>query len=498
MYFETGAHCEMSVGRFYVKSKLNEYVSVIIKIFFNKFALKLEDMATNTRIKDALEPQLYEYYKNHRSKYQRYSQDLPTLRLRLFHDMVEDGSYKSERQKKFDPFVEHKCSLWLSKITGESKNFDDFRKAFRNILKNYKYKSEKYYRVCEQIVNENRFSLMQEDKPSMQQNTEQLKNKSRLFNNTPNRHPINIDGDIVYKKMDNREIPFIKIGDILKTAPSDNAVCEGCVSYMKAKFGEDFGIDDFCEYYSVELSSYKKWSNKWKLVCLKICGENRIPTSSLRNKNANRTPIDIDNDIVIKRMDNRPFPFLRIDGVLRLPLSYWNIKEMCEKWIKRKFGDEYGFDDFCSYYDVELSRYPKASQQWILVCMKICSGTNNPRSFAADKHFISADNKSENIITILEFILLYFGLGGIAYVFKHLIAFFLSLALFIICCLWNVFICLFCVLFNCDIPEFSDFSKTIIDPISIWKFGGLFCGVILIIILASLISDIITKKDDNI
>lgn len=232
-------------------------------------------MATNTRIKDALEPQFYEYYKNNRSKYQRYSQDLSTLRLRLFHDMVENGSFKSERKKKFDPFVERKCSVWLSEITGETKNFDDFRKSFRNILKNYKYKSEKYYRACEEIVNENCFFLIQEDKP-LSQNTEQVKNKSTLFNDTPNRHPINIDNDIVYRRMDNREIPFIRINGFSKIAPNNEVICEKCGNYMKAKFGEEFGFDDFCEYFDIELSLYKKWSERWKLSCLKICDENKF------------------------------------------------------------------------------------------------------------------------------------------------------------------------------------------------------------------------------
>lgn len=281
-------------------------------------------MATNTRIKDALESQFYEYYKNNRSKYQRYSQDLPTLRLRLFHDMVEDGSFKSERKKKFDPFVERKCSVWLSEITGETKNFDDFRKAFRNILKRYKYKSEKYYKVCEEIVNENNFWLIQEDEPLSQntkqekdkpslQNAQQEKRKTVLFNDTPNRHPINIDNDIVYRRMDNREIPFIRINGFSKMAPNNEVICEKCSNYMKVKFGEEFGFDDFCEYFDIELSSYKKWSNKWKLVCLKICDENRIIAQTKTN--------EIKGDDIVTTQDTSIFESVK--SFLLYTFAYW-------------------------------------------------------------------------------------------------------------------------------------------------------------------------------
>lgn len=355
-------------------------------------------MATNTRIKDALEPQLYEYYKNHRSKYQRYSQDLPTLRLRLFHDMVKDRAFKSERQKKFDPFVERKCSVWLSEITGETKNFDDFRKSFRNILKNYKYKSEKYYRACEEIVNENRFSLIQDDKFLSQnteqgkskrslQNTEQVKNKSVLFNDTPNRHPINIDNDIVYRRMDNREIPFIRINGFSKMAPNNEVICEKCGNYMKAKFGEEFGFDDFCEYFDIELSSYKKWSDKWKLVCLKILAEqtswginenstnyveNKITNKTLTNNSTDRVPINIDKDVCLIEVFGQDVLFLETNKESIRLINADELKKVCASCFSNLTGKERSFDDFCNYFSVELSLYNKWSPKWNLLCQKIC------------------------------------------------------------------------------------------------------------------------------
>lgn len=94
-----------------------------------------------------------------------------------------------------------------------------------------------------------------------------------------------------------------------------------------------------------------------------------------------RHPINIDTDIIYKRMDNREIPFLKIDGVLRMPLPFYEVLNMCDKFAKSHFGKGYDFNDFLGYFRVELSLYNICSDKWCLVCQLICAEYCNVVNF---------------------------------------------------------------------------------------------------------------------
>ena len=106
------------------------------------------------RIKDALAPELYEYYKNHRSKYKRFTSDLTLLQAKLFKDMVDNKVFPAAK-KKHGWEYECDCTTWLNSVTSKITTFNDFRKLYKNRLKDYKFKSPEYYAECERIVAEN-------------------------------------------------------------------------------------------------------------------------------------------------------------------------------------------------------------------------------------------------------------------------------------------------------------------------------------------------------
>ena len=104
------------------------------------------------RIKDVLQPELYEYYKSHRGKYQRFASDIALLQAKLFKDMVDNGVLP---KKKHGWEYECDCTVWLNDITLKINTFSDFHKLYKNRLKAFKFKSPEYYAECEKIVAEN-------------------------------------------------------------------------------------------------------------------------------------------------------------------------------------------------------------------------------------------------------------------------------------------------------------------------------------------------------
>lgn len=106
------------------------------------------------RIKDALSPELYEYYKNHRSKYERFASDLVLLQAKLFKGMVDDKAFHVTK-KKYGWEYECDCVTWLNDVTLKINTFSDFRKLYKNRLKKYQFKSPEYYAECEKNVAEN-------------------------------------------------------------------------------------------------------------------------------------------------------------------------------------------------------------------------------------------------------------------------------------------------------------------------------------------------------
>lgn len=106
------------------------------------------------RIKDTLSPELYEYYKNHRNKYKRFASDLTLLQAKLFKGMVDDKVFPTTK-KRHGWEYECDCTTWLNGATSKITTFNDFRKLYKDRLKNYKFKSPEYYDECERIVSEN-------------------------------------------------------------------------------------------------------------------------------------------------------------------------------------------------------------------------------------------------------------------------------------------------------------------------------------------------------
>lgn len=86
-----------------------------------------------------------------------------------------------------------------------------------------------------------------------------------------------------------------------------------------------------------------------------------------------KKPINIDDDTTFKNIGCGGTLFLHINGVPRMAMSNFALKQECEKWVYNNFGKDYGFDDFCNYFSTELSVYEPWSTKWKLVCQKICS-----------------------------------------------------------------------------------------------------------------------------
>lgn len=95
------------------------------------------------------------------------------------------------------------------------------------------------------------------------------------------------------------------------------------------------------------------------------------------NINIDRSPIIIDNDIVIKLVGYNYVSLLSINGKFMSLLSFYDLQKMCEELMKSNFGSEYNMNDFCEYFDIELSFYEKYSEKWSFVCQKICFEWDN-------------------------------------------------------------------------------------------------------------------------
>ena len=388
------------------------------------------------RIKDVLQPELYEYYKSHRGKYQRFASDIALLQAKLFKDMVDNGVLP---KKKHGWEYECDCTVWLNDITLKINTFSDFHKLYKNRLKAFKFKSPEYYAECEKIVAENDVEFVrnamraksirnyvarnysapmpQEDNCNNhivkvnEENTRQLKQED----NTEPDIEYNIDGNIIkYKAFDDswkvtevvnyrgyRLYKFIA-GDYSEDGlPTNKAIELECMKWFAL---QNYGINSFSLFekrFADRLSHYKKNDKSYYLECYYLILKDKLKEQNKAKENeikrANRKMTDKD-------------------------------KEMC---LQMMFGS-----------------------------------------------FVS-----------------FFLLGIIAYALKHLLFAAWSLITFIGYCLINAAYAFLGIIFNFDTGSGIDWSTDIIGtPLGVWKAGGFIYGAIVLIIFFGCLNELIKDK----
>lgn len=181
------------------------------------------------RIKDTLSPELYEYYKNHRNKYERFASDLILLQAKLFKDMVDDKTFHAIK-KRHGWEYECDCTTWLNGITLKINTFSDFRKLYKNRLKNFKFKSPEYYAECEKIVAENDVEFVRSAMRAQNMRNHVARNYSAP----------------IQKKEEQREL----------SQPNSNTVCHSHSTKTNV----------MTYYKNTNIVKYKAFYNSWKVV----------------------------------------------------------------------------------------------------------------------------------------------------------------------------------------------------------------------------------------
>lgn len=172
-----------------------------------------------------------------------------------------------------------------------------------------------------------------------------------------------------------------------------------CTQWLSRAAGEQLTFKDFRKMFKSRLKKCELWSEEFYDVCKGIIGDRQnfldcrkhyegkkavlsknscksFPISVVNKKIVDihlyGGPINIDKDIISKSIGIRKILFLKINGVHRMMLNSGELKKICSYWLSKKINRECNFEDFCNIFYIELSLYDKWSQEWNLVCQKIC------------------------------------------------------------------------------------------------------------------------------
>lgn len=370
-------------------------------------------MTTDTVRIEGMEKELLEYYHKNEDRFKKYSYDIDLLKAKLFEGMLKDGCFpKRQPKNKRDLTTEYECTQWLSRAAGEQMTFGDFRKMFKSRLKKCELWSEEFYGVCKDIISE-------------RQNFLNCREHYKLINNNSNK----IEKNNLQEKYDFivEQEPsyngYSTINYLVTKNTKTNLVNFDSMNndLMESYFTEESNssFDDFYKKYKRYLYKYPYMSKDFWRKCLAIIKENEFEVTArkfnaelfnkkvkeLISNKANSSPININNDIIYKRMDSREIPFLRVGGVLKMPPSKETLCKDCEHYMKQRFGEDFDIDIFCEYFNVELSLYKKWSDRWKLVCLRICHENVPQTNLTKENKLIQKPNVG--ILESIKFFLLY-------------------------------------------------------------------------------------------
>lgn len=461
------------------------------------------------RIKDALSPELYEYYKQNRGKYRKFDSDLSLLQAQLFKGMVDEGVFPATKHRHGWEY-ECDCVTWLNDITKKINTFNDFRKIFKNRLKNYKFKSPEYYAECERIVKDNdveyvKASLraqsvrnyvarnysapmpIQENKEAVDNNAQIIKKEEcQIISSISGRsgvqphddkYSFHIEYELSYGKVE--QIPYI----VTKHCRESVYSIQSWDYQNEIKSNLNMTWEEFWRKYNDYIAGMDLDSLYFKQQCYAIILEELywIKENPCKHKREN---IQIDS-LYDDRYD---YDIIRENGyrsVASIPyivtkhhkvdIRYfegnyfiWN----CEQKVQQTLNITW--DDFYKKYSFCLSGMDKDSFAFKCQCAAILLEHGVENVF--NDNIFSAKDDFEYFQFCLMWIVTFFVFGGIAYVFKHLIAlviYWIGYMLWLICNLIN---CIFGILLNYNITTLPLETDSIPNPLQIWQIGGYIYG----------------------
>ena len=388
------------------------------------------------RIKDVLQPELYEYYKSHRGKYQRFASDIALLQAKLFKDMVDNGVLP---KKKHGWEYECDCTVWLNDITLKINTFSDFHKLYKNRLKAFKFKSPEYYAECEKIVAENDVEFVRNA-----MRAKSIRNYVARNYSAPIPQEDNCNDQVVLESEDNTK----QLKQIENTELDMAYYIDKNIIKYKA-FDDSWKVTEVVNYRGYKL--YKFIAGDYS--------EDGLPTNKA----------------------------IELECMKWFALQNYGINSF--SLFEKMFADRlshYKKNDKSYYlecYYLVLKEKNKAKEQ---------GEAKENEIKRADRKMTDKDREECCQIMFVSFMSFFF-LGVIAYVLKHLIALAFNLIATILVIILNIFHGIFCLLFNID-GDFwiGDFDA--ISPMNAWKTGGFIYGAIVLIIILGCLNELIKDK----
>lgn len=190
---------------------------------------------------------------------------------------------------------------------------------------------------------------------------------------------------------------------------------------------------------------------------------------------------NISNEFYVlgRRMDYFPSGFGSFSKFDKYDIE--NVTRGCIYFLSNKKGKECTFEDFTKEYSERLKHYKWNSKEYYMDCYSIC---HMDEMTALNKKQRKEDNLV-SLYTCLGLIASFFVLGGVAYVFKHIIAFFWYMLSNICILLFNIVIQIFCILFDLESPSgiVDGGNWNMVSPLEVWQIGGWIYGIFVVCVL---------------
>lgn len=385
------------------------------------------------RIKDVLQPELYEYYKCHRGKYKRFASNIALLQAKLFKDMADNGVFP---KKKYGWEYECDCTVWLNDITLKINTFSDFHKLYKNRLKAFKFKSPEYYEECEKIVAENDVEFVRNA-----MRAKSIRNYVARNYSAPIPQEDNCNDRVVLESEGNtKQLKQIENTELDTTYSID----ENIIKYQA--FDDSWKVTEVVNYRGYRL--YKFIAGDYS--------EDRLPTNKA----------------------------IELECIKWFALQNYGINSF--SLFEKKFADRlshYKKSDKSYYlecYYLVLKEKNKAKENEIKRA--------NKKMTDEDKGFCC-----QIIIGSMASFLLF---GIISYVLKHLLFAVWTIITYVGYCLINAVYAFLGIIFNFDSGSGTDWSTDIIGtPLGVWKAGGFIYGAIVLIIILVCLKELICSKN---
>lgn len=216
--------------------------------------------------------------------------------------------------------------------------------------------------------------------------------------------------------------------------------------------------------------------------------------------------ISYDFTILGRRINNYPSSFRSVFNLSKKDIE--NVTRTCAAFLSVKKKEKCTFEDFTKEYSERLRHYKKNSVKYYIDCYSICymekitaltkkmayvdipndsavledkeELKKIPSQYRSPVRDLGEDPWYFNLILIASF----FSLGAIAYIFKHILAFFWFVIAYI--CFWLIHAAyyIFCLLFAIDGDMILfDPLNIMAEPLTAWQIGGWIYGTIVVGIL---------------